>query len=263
MNEREDYLDRLLRGMDEESEKKDAEDDFFSSLGGTISQDAEDDFLKAFEESRSQSPAASSSEPKLDTDMSEAEPEFDMDDIDQIVSHVKNSGLDEMDDFGSLEDGMDLPIEESLQNYTDEDEGLNEIGGGYEEEEPDVMVNTMDEGQDTDYKPGEANQDLLDMLSGIGEEDALGQTDLEDSFQQEDEFSLLGEDSMQEDAGNLDMSESLEGMDPTGIPSLSEEESAAESLARELEILGMDLEEDEAQQNEETSRKKSTERRRK
>ena len=256
MNEREDYLDRLLRGMDEESEKKDAEDDFFSSLGGTISQDAEDDFLKAFEESRSQSPAASSSEPKLDTDMSEAEPEFDMDDIDQIVSHVKNSGLDEMDDFGSLEDGMDLPIEESLQNYTDEDEGLNEIGGGYEEEEPDVMVNTMDEGQDTDYKPGEANQDLLDMLSGIGEEDALGQTDLEDSFQQEDEFSLLGEDSMQEDAGNLDMSESLEGMDPTGIPSLSEEESAAESLARELESLGLDLDEDEAQQKEETSRKK-------
>ncbi len=254
MNEREDYLDRLLRGMDEEPENKDAEDDFFSSLGGTISQDTEDDFLKAFEESRSQSSAASIPEPEIDTNMPETD--FDMDDIDQIVSHVKNGGLEEMDDFGSLEDGMDLSIEESLQNYTEEDEGLNEIGGNYEENEPDVVVNTMDENQDTDYKSEEANQELLDMLSGIGEEEGSEQAEMADSFQQEDKFSLLGEDSLLDESDSSNMSDSLESLDPLEVPPLSEEESAAESLARELESLGLDLEEEDAQQKQESSRKK-------
>lgn len=94
MNEREDYLDRLLRGMDGESENKDAEDDFFSELG-RVSQEAEDDFLKEFEKSRAQR-----------NNTSELEQDEGMDDIDQIMNHVKNSGLEEMEEFEALRMGQ-------------------------------------------------------------------------------------------------------------------------------------------------------------
>ena len=80
MNEREDYLDRLLRGIDENPEDGVAEDDFFGGLDSTVSQDTEDDFLKAFEESRSQS---------SDISQSGAQ-DLAMEDVDQIVSNVKN-----------------------------------------------------------------------------------------------------------------------------------------------------------------------------
>lgn len=235
MNEREDYLDRLLRGMDGESENKDAEDDFFSELGG-VSQEAEDDFLKEFEKSRAQW-----------NNTSEPEQDEGMDDIDQIMNHVKNSGLEEMEEFGSLEDGTDLSIDESLQNYTEEDEGLDHIGG-YDSDDSNVMVNTMDQDQGADYNTGEANQELLDMLSGIGEEDSLG----EEGFQQEDDFSLLGEDSM----SGEELQDSLDEPESLDAPQSPEGESAAESLARQLENLGLDMEEEGALQGQEPSKKK-------
>jgi len=237
LNEREDYLDRLLRGMDGESENKDAEDDFFSELGG-VSQEAEDDFLKEFEKSRAQW-----------NNTSEPEQDEGMDDIDQIMDHVKNSGLEEMEEFGSLEDGTDLSIDESLQNYTEEDEGLDHIGGGYDSDDSNVMVNTMDhQDQGADYNPGEANQELLDMLSGIGEEDSLG----EEGFQQEENFSLLEEDSMLGE----EQQDSLNEPKSSDAQQSSEGESVAESLARQLENLGLDMEEEDSLQRQESSKKK-------
>ena len=52
MNEREDYLDRLLRGMEDGPEESNEDDGLF----GFDSAGEEDDFLKAFEKSLSDSP---------------------------------------------------------------------------------------------------------------------------------------------------------------------------------------------------------------
>ncbi|MCI8300479.1 MAG: hypothetical protein HFI69_09025 [Lachnospiraceae bacterium] len=246
MNEREDYLDRLLRGMDEESENNETEEDFFSSLGGTVSQEAEDDFLKEFEKSRAQW-----------NDTPEEEQNLDADDVDQIVSNVKNGILEDTEDYGgleeygSLEDGTDLSIDESLQNYTEEDEMLDGIGNNYGNDDSEVMVNTMDqEGPEADYNSGEANQELLDMLSGIGEEDSLG------AEHAESEFSLLGDDPLLSEDGDLNMQDSLENQEDLEAPQSGEGESAAESLARQLENLGLDLEEEDDSQKQEPAKKK-------
>ncbi|MEY8391810.1 hypothetical protein D3Z36_13995 [Lachnospiraceae bacterium] len=248
MNEREDYLDRLLRGMDEESDNNETEEDFFSSLGGTVSQEAEDDFLKEFEKSRAQW-----------NDTSKEEQDFDADDVDQIVSNVKNGILEDMEeyggleDYGSLDDGTDLSIEESLQNYTEKDEGLDEIGNGYKDDDAGIMVNTMDQeeqGQETDYTSGEANQELLDMLSGIGEDDGPQTGD------SQSEFSLLGDDPLTGDEGEASFQDSLDDLEPSDTSQPAAGESAAESLARQLENLGLDLEEEDDSQKEEAAKKK-------
>ena len=107
MNEREDYLDRLLRGVEEpgSEEATGTEDDFFSGLSSAFSQESEDDFLKAFEKSVPNT-----------SDMGE-DRDFDMGEIDQIINNVKNGTLDDLDQFGTLDDGMDLSIDESLKNY--------------------------------------------------------------------------------------------------------------------------------------------------
>lgn len=148
-----------------------------------------------------------------------------------------------------------MSIDESLQNYTEVDEGLDHIGGGYDSDDSNVMVNTMDQDQGADYNPGEANQELLDMLSGIGEEDSLG----EEGFQQEEDFSLLGEDSM----SGEELQDSLDEPESSDAPQSSEEESAAESLARQLENLGLDMEEEDALQGQEPSRRKTRKRKKK
>ena len=158
MNEREDYLDRLLRGVEEpgSEEAPGAEEDFFSGLSSAFSKETEDDFLQAFEKS-----VSNTSDMGLDKD-------FDMGDIDQIVNNVKNGTLDDLEQFGTLDDGLDLSIDESLQNYAEEDNGFDDIGTGYKDVESDFVVNNLDGEEDTAYQPGEPNQELLDMLSGIG-----------------------------------------------------------------------------------------------
>lgn len=164
MNEREDYLDRLLRGVEGTPEEdQGTEDELFGNYNSSFSADEEDDFLKAFEKSMSQSGDRSDLGSKTDMD-------FDMDDIDHIVSNVKNGTLDEFEDFGSLEDGKDLSIEESLQDYTEDNAGLDEIGTEFSSDEQDYMVNTLDGNETMEYEPEDSNQDLLKMLSGIGEE---------------------------------------------------------------------------------------------
>lgn len=232
MNEREDYLDKLLRGVEGESETKD-EDDFFSRFGSADSDDDEDDFLKAFENSRASSKGKSGSANGDDLD-------FDLDDIDNIVSNIKNGTLDDLDAAGSLDDDGDLPIEESLENYEDDDFGLNDVGAGYadldseddSEAESDFEVNTLDGGDDSDYSSGEANQELLDMLSGIGDdtEDEESQDSL--SFEDDKELSDNGGLSDDEFADNLGEDFGLEEQNESG-------DSEMEDLARQLEGLGL------------------------
>lgn len=228
MNEREDYLDKLLRGVENEPETKD-DDDFFSSFGSSVSDDDEDDFLKAFENSKSGSKGKSGSGSGNDLD-------FDLDDIDNIVSNIKNGTLDDLDAAGSLDDSGDLPIEESLKNYDDDDFGLTDIGAGYadmdgeEESESDFEVNTLDGEEEPDYNPGEANQELLDMLSEIGDESADGEESLDDlsftddeSFEEEDSVDNLEEDLTGESASESE-----------------ESDTDMEDLARQLESLGLE-----------------------
>ena len=244
MNEREDYLDRLLRGIDENPEDGVAEDDFFGGLDSTVSQDTEDDFLKAFEESRSQS---------SDISQSGAQ-DLAMEDVDQIVSNVKNGMLDNLDQFGSLDDGNDLPIDESLQNYQSDDEMLDGIGSGYDANDSEYEVNTLDDGsQESDYSPGEPNQEFLDMLSGIGEEESA-QSPLAEELPLQDDFSLSEDESILGEADQPSfLEESLDFEEPAPA---EKPESAVENLAKELEGLGLELEEEAKEQKKEKKKKK-------
>lgn len=224
MNEREDYLDRLLRGVEEpgSEEAPGAEEDFFSGLGSAFSEEPEDDFLQAFEKS-----VSNTSDMGVDRD-------FDMGEIDQIISNVKNGTLDDLDQFGTLDDGLDLPIDESLRNYTEEDSGFDDIGTGYKDAESDFVVNNLDGEEDTAYKPGEPNQELLDMLSGIGEEPPA-----EESESQNDSFVL--EEETPPDEASLDTSLDFENSPEQDQP--MQVEDAVEKLAKELEGLGLENDE--------------------
>ncbi len=224
MNEREDYLDRLLRGVEEpgSEEAPGAEEDFFSGLGSAFSEEPEDDFLQAFEKS-----VSNTSDMGLDRD-------FDMGDIDQIVNNVKNGTLEDLDQFGTLDDGLDLSIDESLQNYAEEDTGFDDIGTGYKDAESDFVVNNLDGEGDTAYQPGEANQELLDMLSGIGEEPPA-----EELESQEDSFAMEEEAPSEEESleASLDLETNPEPDQPMQV------EDAVEKLAKELEGLGLENDE--------------------
>lgn len=234
MNEREDYLDKLLRGVEGESEITKDEDDFFSRFGDPISDDDEEDFLKAFEKSKSKSKRKSGSQDGDD---------FDLDDIDSIVSNIKNGTLDDLDTADSLDDGKDLSFEESLKNYDDDDFGLGEIGNRYMESEPgedsdsDFEVNTMD-GDDgaSDYNSDESNQELLDMLSGIGEdekEESSGGLSEESTFADDDFVDNLEGGSVGEsDPGDFD--------DANLDDLINSDDSEMEDLARQLEGLGLE-----------------------
>ncbi|MCI9526522.1 MAG: hypothetical protein HFH37_06355 [Lachnospiraceae bacterium] len=235
MNEREDYLDKLLRGVEGESEVTKDEDDFFSHFGSSVSDDDEDDFLKAFEKSKSASKDKSDSGSGDDLD-------FDLDDIDNIVSNIKNGTLDDLDSVDSLDDGKDLSIEESLKNY-DDDFGLNDVGAAYmddasePEADSDFEVNTLDGDADPDYNSGEVNQELLDMLSEMGEEEPQEEEPLA-NLSSADEADFMGEDFVntmsEEPGGEIDLQE-------------AEPENAGdgmEDLARQLESLGLEDMED-------------------
>ena len=53
MNEREDYLDRLLRGVEDEPEDfQGSEEDFLEEFNSSFSEDDENDFLQEFERSK-------------------------------------------------------------------------------------------------------------------------------------------------------------------------------------------------------------------
>lgn len=228
MNEREDYLDKLLRGVEGGSESREGEDDFFSQFG-SVSDDDEEDFLKAFEKSKSKT------EKGKDLD-------FDPDDIDNIVSNIKNGTLDDLDGETGLDDGKDLSFEESLKNFDDNDDfGLNEVGAGYadlvsdEEEESDFEVNTLDGEGESDFDSDEANKELLNMLSEMGdgnaEEDSASAED--NNFSDDDFVDNLDDDSAAGEDIENPASDGLDGLDGEGS-------SDMEDLARQLESLGLD-----------------------
>lgn len=231
MNEREDYLDKLLRGVEGESETDHEEDDFFSQFGDPIADDEEDDFLKAFEKSKSMSKSDSGSENGDDLD-------FDIGDIDNIVSNLKNGTLDDLEETGDLDNGKDLSIEDSLKNFDEEDFGLNDVGAGYAdldaepEQEEDFEVNTLDEESVNAYDSGGASQELLDMLSEMGD-DSEEQGNLNDlPSAEEDNF-------MEEGFGDSLLEDSASGQGPEEMDSATEG-SEMEDLARQLEGLGLD-----------------------
>ena len=216
-----------MYGRQCESETGHEEDDFFSQFGDPIADDDEDDFLKAFEKSKSKSQSGSGSENGDD---------FNLDDIDNIVSNIKNGTLDDLDGAGELDDGRDLSIEESLKNFDEEDFGLNDVGAGYAdldaepEPEEDFEVNTLGEDAENAYDSGGASQELLDMLSGIGD----------DSEASLEEPSPAGEEDFMEEGFGDSLSEGFDGgQEPEAAESLSEE-SNMEELARQLEGLGLD-----------------------
>lgn len=235
MNEREDYLDKLLRGVEGESEITEDEDDFFSNFGDPVSDDDEDDFLKAFEKSKSK--------PKAESD-SKDEDDFNLDDIDNIVSNIKNGTLDDLDEIDSLDNGKDLSIEESLRNYDDDDFGLGDVGAGYSDSgsependsEADFEVNTLDGEGESDFNSEETNQELLDMLSGIGEdekEEPLVDFGDGETFMEDDFVNNLDGETADMPASDDTGSDGLEGLMDSG-------DSDMEDLARQLEGLGLD-----------------------
>ena len=235
MNEREDYLDKLLRGVEGESEITEDEDDFFSNFGDPVSDDDEDDFLKAFEKSKSK--------PKAESD-SKDEEDFNLDDIDNIVSNIKNGTLDDLDEIDSLDNGKDLSIEESLRNYDDDDFGLGDVGAGYSDSgsependsEADFEVNTLDGEGESDFNSEETNQELLDMLSGIGEdekEEPLVDLGDGETFMEDDFVNNLDGETADMPASDDIGSDGLEGLMDSG-------DSDMEDLARQLEGLGLD-----------------------
>ncbi len=214
MNEREDYLDRLLRGVEAEPEQEDIaseEEDFFGSFHSTGYQEGEEDFLQAFEKSMSEPNSTSG-----------AGQDFDLEDLDSMANEAKYGSLDDLDEFGSLDDGTDLSIDESLQNYSEDDRMLDEIGMDYQKEESDFEVNTLDK-DETTYTPGEPNQELLDMLSGIEENPS------DEESEDLEEPTVSDSEPLSEEA-----KESLDSL-------LSDEEDLdTASLVRELESLGLE-----------------------
>lgn len=229
MNEREDYLDKLLRGVEGESETSSEEDDFFSQFGEPVPDDDEDDFLKAFEKSKSKSKGDSQAENGDDLD-------FDIDDIDNIVSNIKNGTLDDLNGESDLDSGRDLSIDESLKNFEEEDFGLNDVGAGYTdldsepEADSDFEVNTLDSGAENALDSGGASQELLDMLSEMGD-------DSEEQGAMDDLSSADEENFMEESFGESLLEDSVGGQEPGES---AEEGSEMEALARQLEGLGLD-----------------------
>lgn len=150
MGEREEYLDELLKEIDDEKDQegKAAEvwDDFDKEMEGID----EEDFLKEFEKSlgddldsnmETEFSKADTSESEFETELGldddSTSPDF-MDSIDSIVNNVKSGNLD--DGFGN----GDLSLEESLKNFNEEDPVLDEIGQGFATDDS-YMTNESEE----------------------------------------------------------------------------------------------------------------------
>ncbi len=173
LNEREDYLDRLLRGVEggPEEEIPETEDEFLGEFGNSFSQEDENEFLQAFERSKKRS----------DRDDTDSDKSFDMEDIDHIVDNVKNNALNDFEDFGDLYDENDLPMEESLLNFSEEDKELDEIETNFEADHPDdYVVNTTGTAANEEEQSEGTSEESLDTFSNLGEENQ------EDTLQQED-----------------------------------------------------------------------------
>lgn len=152
MNEREDYLDRLLRGV-EDSPEDSKEDDGLFDFGSTAE---DDDFLKAFEKSLSGSPET----PDPDSDMG-----FNLDEIDNIVSNAKDK---------AGEDGQEFMVNtmggEDSYGASDADGGLDSLLSGLG---GDDSLDSFDLGDEVGDGFGDAEAEEPDADGfGLGEEDS-------------------------------------------------------------------------------------------
>ena len=234
MNEREDYLDRLLRGVEGSPEEiQEEDDDFLEEFNHSFpdNDDDENDFLREFEKSRRKP----DSEPEKSLD-------FDMEDIDNIVSNVKNATLDDPDEVDTLGDidtfgdtdafggtdafgdvdtlggvdafgevdtlgERDLPAEEPLDNFSEEELGLGDIGSfGMDSDSQEYMVNTMDESDMSGYGAEDMGLGAENMFSDLGEDAG---NPLEDQEMPVDELEAMTRDLANE-IGQLDLSNGTE-----------------------------------------------------
>lgn len=255
MNEREDYLDRLLRGVEDSPEDiQETEEDFLEEFNNSFSEDDENDFLMEFEKSRNKPEEDFAEDRSMD---------FDMEDIDHIVNNVKQNTMDEPeemdafgapDDFGNLDtfgdfdtfggedepgevDTLgegDLPIEESLQNFSDEESNLDEISTDFGDGEQDFMINTMDEGNDESF----GMEPLDDMIPEM-EEDMAAAPDNEAPKEGDmpmDEMESMAMELSREIDG-LGLDEMEEGRE-AGKKNTEEQEKLDEVLSEEDEEPG-------------------------
>lgn len=158
MSEREEYLDRLLKGMDSSfdgEEEQGAGKGSLDILDRELEGIDEDNFLQEFEKN-----LGDDLDSGLETDLF-GEPEGNnglkeetgfedentsgdfMDNIDDIVNYAKGGNLDE----GLTED--DLSIEESLKNFDEADPDLDEIGQEFGQEDS-FLFDTLGEEADND-----------------------------------------------------------------------------------------------------------------
>lgn len=166
MNEREDYLDRLLRGVEDGPEDS-KEDDGLFDFDSTADED--DDFLKAFERSLSDSPDASSPDSDMD---------FNLDEIDDIVSNVKSKA--------SADDDQEFMVN------TMEDEG--DSGASDAGQDLDDLLSSLNDGLDTDS---------FGLGDGDGSDDASG---MEEDISPKDELDSMAEELARE-MDELDLGE--------------------------------------------------------
>lgn len=136
LSEREEYLDDLLKEMDDKKGQREniREDGTVDKYEKDLEGINEEDFLKEFEKTLGEtsdtdieaeiskdSKSDSELEQELGLDQSDSPSDF-MDSIGSIVNDVKSSNTED-----TLGDG-DLPIDESLKNFAEEDPDLDGIG---------------------------------------------------------------------------------------------------------------------------------------
>lgn len=240
MSEREDYLDKLLRDMGTGgSGKTESPEEFLENYDRDLSGIDEKDFLSEFEKSLEE-----------DTDFDESsfddndfdDSDFDLDaelgiekdmdsdefmsGINDIVSNVKNAVSDDKDAFGE----GDLPFEESFQALDEEDPTLDKIGNEFAVSDSDFLVNTLDDGtQIPEASVANPAQELLDAISAIPEEEL--------------------------EAGQSE-SEEWEGQENISVSDL---DSVAQDLAKEIEGLNLDEEDTQATKKKISKKKESIE----
>lgn len=89
-----------------------------------------------------------------------------------------------MDTFGDVDTlgEDDLPVEETLENFSEEELGLGDIETdfGMDSDNQEYMVNTMDESDITEYGAEDSDQGMQDMFSDMGEDvaESLGGEDM-------------------------------------------------------------------------------------
>lgn len=180
MSEREDYLDKLLRDMETGgSGKPESQEEFLENYDNGLSGIDEKDFLSEFEKSLEED---SDFDDGSFDDSEFDDSEFDLDaELEQdtasddfmsgINDIVSNVKNANMGEADSVGEG-DLSFEESFQGLDEEDPTLDQIGNEFAVSDSDFIVNTLDgEPQVQEVPKSNPAQELMDAISAIPEED--------------------------------------------------------------------------------------------